>query len=76
MYLISENKRPFAVVENLAIMRIEQAISEEFNYENVGVDNFEPPKIGESVVVNYDCLSQDEGTKINASIEIESIVYY
>jgi len=76
MYLISEDSRPFAIIENATNKRIETAIAEEFSYKNILLESLTLPDWGDLVVVSFKGIGQDEGDKVDGEIEIIRLVNY
>jgi|AntRauTorckE5430_2_1112549.scaffolds.fasta_scaffold41887_3 hypothetical protein len=76
MYLISEDGRPFAIVENLIGGGLEKAIEEEFSYKDIASVNFSAPDWGNSVLTYYNGKDKDEGEEVAGKIEIMKLVNY
>jgi len=76
MYLISEDGRPFAIVEELTGSRLEKAIEEEFSYKDIAIDDFINPDWCDVAVVSYEGIGQDEEDEVNGEVEIIRLVKY
>lgn len=79
MYVLSNLKKPFAIVENNnATMPIEKAIAEEFMLEEVGLildENFELPVLGENIYVEYVGINENE-EEVFGDVQITKVVRY
>ena len=74
--LINDSNRPFAIVENDTNMRIEKAIAEEYNYEEVGlIGEIVLPDWGETKTIDF-VATGDDGSEYHESIEIIKLVKY
>lgn len=76
MYILSKDNRPFAIIKNDWGYRVEQAVAEEYGYEEVGiVEEISFPDWGETKELEYVALDEN-GEEITDSVEITKLVDY
>lgn len=75
MYLLLEDNRPFAVLNNLS--NLDTAVKEEFNLESIEKVGFVTPDFGETKELVVLAISEDDPEEeIRYDLEITRIVSY